>query len=392
MASVAEEQLRTMPIVQDLLQEQQDFHDDTTRSFHSSVEHEAWDYKGAVAYWCTCMTIEGAVLFSVGSLMMFPGTKPTDEKHEYVSRAWVDYSFMIGGWCFTFGNYLSYLNVINQNKHHKHERLHLVTWPAGQTDKGHVASLLNVLGALWYNVCTMSMFGWPPKKTLLEYNLTYVGTGVAGSVCFVVAALLQGEYNDWRRYTWSLPVWISHFNFWGAALFLLGYAVDFNHTADDMGADSVLEVSGVDCTFLFGSLCFLVGACMDLVMWQQERYGLGFAKKLQNNSAVKADFLQLVTIAATVLNITFTWVRISFAAATPHSYIRKVGGQWASGEKIIAYHVILLMLSLLHKTPKRHPYDYLTYGLRVVAAFGLLGESMELNQLISLYRSSDRIE
>merc|ERR1719506_1308341 len=183
--------------------------------FHYDTEHEAWDYKSGIAYWCTCMGIEGSLLFTLGCLMMFPGMKPTDEKHEFVARAWIEYSFMIGGWCFTFATYLSYLNVINQRKHHKIERLHLITWPRGQTDKGHVASLLNLVGSLWYNICTMSMFGWPPKRTLLEFNLTYVGTGVAGSMCFILAALLQGEYNDWRRCEWSLPVLTSHLNFWG---------------------------------------------------------------------------------------------------------------------------------------------------------------------------------
>merc|ERR1719453_1536128 len=89
------------PIVEDHLQEPHRFH----------KEHEAWDYKGTIAYWVTAMTIEGALLFSLGSLMMYPRMSPTDEKHEYVAEAWVDYSFMIGGWCFLFGNYLTYLNV-----------------------------------------------------------------------------------------------------------------------------------------------------------------------------------------------------------------------------------------------------------------------------------------
>ena len=32
---------------------------------------------------------------------------------EFMYKAWVDYSFMIGAWCFTLGNYAVYFQVIN---------------------------------------------------------------------------------------------------------------------------------------------------------------------------------------------------------------------------------------------------------------------------------------
>ena len=93
----------------------------------------------------------------------------------------------------------------------------------------------------------MSMFGWLPKTTLFSFNLTYVGTGVVGSICFSLASVLEGEYNDWRQcQQMSLPIMMSHLNFWGANLFLFGYAVDYNKTADSLGANSALEVYGVD--------------------------------------------------------------------------------------------------------------------------------------------------
>jgi len=356
------------------------------QTFHSLVAHAAWDYKATLAFWCTCMTIEGAILFAVGSLMMFPGMKPTDEEHEYVARAWIEYSFMIGGWCFTFGNYLSYLNVINQNKNHeKEKRWHLITWPEGQMDKGHVASLLNVVGALWYNIGTMSMFGWPPTDTMSMFDVTYVGTGVAGSLCFSVASLLEGEYNEWRKCKLTLPVLSSHLNFWGANLFLFGYAIDFNKTAESMGADSALQVYGVDNTFFVGSLCFLAAAWMDLFMWQQERYGLGFANKLQNYSEARADMRQLLSIAVIIINICCAWIRLSFAVTSPESVVMEGGLQWSVAEKILAYHGILILLSVLHKVPDRHPYDYLTYCLRFLAAFGLVCECVELRMLILRY-------
>lgn len=168
---------------------------------------------------------------------------------------------------------------------------------------------------------------------------------------------------------------------------MFGYAADFNETADNMGANSLLEVAGVDVTFLFGSLCFLVGGCMELVMWQEEQYGLGFAKKLRNYSAVRADFWQLLIIAAANLNISFAWIRLSLSITAPQNSpsasVRDAGSQWAISEKIIAYHIVLVLLSALHKVPKRHPYDYLTYCLRFMVVFGLVGESFEIRKQMS---------
>lgn len=362
-------------------------------TFMDDAGHQAWDYKATIAYWTTCMTIEGAILFSVGSLMMYPGMKPEDEEHEYVERAWVEYPFFFGGWCFTFGNYLSYLQVINQNKqdHSKggikqvKKSTYLFTWPAGQTDKGHIASLLNVVGALWYNIGTTTMFGFPPVSPMLYYNLDYVTTGIIGSLCFAVAGVLQGEYNNWRNCKASLPVAISHMNFWGSVLFLIGYGVNINKYASSFGVDSFMVLYGVDFTFLVGSLCFLVGAWLDLIMWQQERYGLGFAKKLENYSEVRADRNQLLTIAVTILNICFAWIRMSFAYSEPSSRFTESGLCWSIAEKLIAYHGILFLLSILHKVPDQHPWDYLTYAMRFIAGFGLVGQCVELHALIVFY-------
>merc|ERR1719401_1815488 len=122
-------------------------------------------------------------------------------------------------------------------------------------------------------------------------------------------------------------------------------------------------------------------------MWQQERYGLGFAKKLQNYSEVRADMPQLLSIAVIIINICCAWIRLAFALSTPNSHIIKDSLQWSVGEKIIAYHGLLILLSLLHKVPDRHPYDYLTYSLYFIAAFGLLGECFELHKLIMNYSS-----
>merc|ERR1711966_503536 len=68
-----------------------------------------FDFQKTVAFWSAIFFIEGSVLFTIGSICMYPDV----ELHTWKYKGWVDYTFMIGAWCFTVGNYLNYFLVIN---------------------------------------------------------------------------------------------------------------------------------------------------------------------------------------------------------------------------------------------------------------------------------------
>lgn len=200
---------------------------------------EVWSYKATIAFWSSMYFVIGSVLFVVGSVSMIPGFCPpaatNEEAHEEYFRVWVDYSFMVGAWCFTLGNYLAYFQVINKLSTHgagenggdpgDHgavlSRLRCFACPS--SDLGELAAFANVIGALFYNVNTMGMFGGS-EKFGMGFNIGYVATGTGGSFFFALGALLEGEYNDWRnlrnpevRANWA--VWMSWFGFIGAILF-----------------------------------------------------------------------------------------------------------------------------------------------------------------------------
>jgi len=44
--------------------------------FHDDHTHKAWDIKSTIAFWISAWTVEGAVLFTLGSAFLYPGMVP----------------------------------------------------------------------------------------------------------------------------------------------------------------------------------------------------------------------------------------------------------------------------------------------------------------------------
>merc|ERR1711908_78320 len=95
-----------------------------------------------------------------------------------------------------------------------------------------------------------------PSKFGMGHNLGYATTGVVGSMFFAVGAILEGEYNGWRKITSpetfrNSAVWMSYFGFAGGLFFFIGYAFDYNHFADETEA---ITMWGVAIPFTIGSV------------------------------------------------------------------------------------------------------------------------------------------
>lgn len=86
-------------------------HDDAGLATRQNLSEEAlWSFRNTIAFWAATFFLQGSVLFTIGSVAMYPsvlivcGEEGTKEENmssgcqpEYFYRAWVDYSFMIGG-------------------------------------------------------------------------------------------------------------------------------------------------------------------------------------------------------------------------------------------------------------------------------------------------------
>merc|ERR1712187_147646 len=249
-----------------------------------------------------------------------------------------------------------------------------------------------VFGAFLFNVNTMEMFfPWIKERHgLRSWNFWYVFIGAAGSAFFVVAGAIQGEYNNWRQCKCSAPVVISHMNFWGGVLFFVGYAVDWNKYADQ---HEMMTRWGVATPFTVGSIFFLCAAFAEIVMWKSERYGLGFATSLATPVERELEERSVNNWSVFFLGIYFIdiimgWIRFSFVVSTDTYHDVKA---LMILHTRMMYHLLLFLISSYHKVPKEHPYDIIAYLVRLLAVFGLFGESMDVWKIMCDYTNVERV-
>eukprot|EP00658_Telonema_sp_P-2_P027282 TRINITY_DN21098_c0_g1_i2.p1 TRINITY_DN21098_c0_g1~~TRINITY_DN21098_c0_g1_i2.p1 ORF type:complete len:288 (-),score=70.72 TRINITY_DN21098_c0_g1_i2:129-992(-) len=239
-----------------------------------------FDFQRTLAFWGSIFFVEGSVLFTIGSVALYPDLN-AELDAEFKKKAWVDYSFMIGAWCFTIGNYFIYYLVINA-KHEdslQDDEQDVISDPRWVSfpvcEAGHLGAASNLVGAVFYNINTMHGL-WPKGgvRTTQEFDLWYVMTGVLGSAFFVGGAVCEGEHNGWRtldlgewnpgRSKQALPKIMSVLNLLGGMLFLTAYAVDYNYYADN---HEHVQRWLVATPFTVGSVFFFVSSWIAMWMW-----------------------------------------------------------------------------------------------------------------------------
>jgi len=358
-------------------------HDDAgvrTRAALSEERH--WEFQSTTAFWAATFFLQGSALFTIGSIAMYPSilnicSEEAEEsgeisncQPEFMYKAWVDYSFMIGAWCFTAGNYAVYFQVIN----FEGEDLSFIAWP-DLGDWGHLGALFNLFGAIAYNVNTMLFFDTADHDSIMyEYNLVYVISGGLGSILFALGALAEGEHNNWRdcnKETFKKPEnQMAALNFSGAVLFLVAYIVEYNHYADHHRDVLVWVV----CTpFTVGSIFFFIGSWMSLYMWKQQNFGLGYAKHINGRSHVVVDWKQQLMALVYIGCITMQWERLGICASYNWGYYHTVYILEITF-RLLLYHCIMFLMSALHTTPDRHPFGVMLWSMRLIAIYAFFGD------------------
>jgi len=392
-----------------------------------------------------------------------------EEIKEMKSKAWIEYAFMIGAWIFTVSMYLIYFLIINaeykledlEGKANKEDLQHadkdgdgVITneelhaemaqndrfkesmgrccrykyfaipnfMKGGALELGTLSALSNFLGSGWYNVNTMvSLYG---KKTWSintigddggysgvdqsEKNWWYWGTGIIGSVFFIVAAILEGEHNGWRRCElarWNpakhkdaLPLIGSVMNTFGSVLFLLGYAVYYNNWIGQKDANCGCNdhyIWLVCTTFTVGSLCFTVSSYFGLWMWKCQQFGLGKAKHLDNNDKHEkkpVDWGQQSFLLLYNGAICIQWLLLGFISSYYWQFHdHKFRTMWfvEIGFKLFVYFCIIFLSSGVHSIEhKRPPMNFLIYILRGIAIYGFISDSYTLHTFANMKYSN----
>jgi len=287
--------------------------------------------------------------------------------------------------------------------------------PSCPPEMGETGALLNVMGAMWYNVNTMyggGLYG-DPQFDKSQYNWWYVGTGAVGSIFFIFASILEGEHNGWRKFTprkdgrswmsrWNpcahkkgLPLWNSVMDFWGATLFLIAYMLYWNDEDSPASQNRWVTDWWVAGPFTVGSIFFSISAWNGILMWKTQQFGLGYAKTLDEDwdaDKITGDLFQQFYLLVIIGNAVIVWCEMGFLFTLWYDYKNNALRNGFAMElwfKCIVYHGMVFMMSAVHKAPARPPYDLMYYGIILISTYGFISDAYVLAQYASFIDASD---
>jgi len=355
------------------------------------TEHaeQVWNLKETISYWTAILSILSAIFYGVGTVVLVPNNCSLDilalPDIEGVMHAWSDCTWLAASWCGNFSGYLIYFQTINAQHHHgKHEHdssMRFAVVP--EMTFPHMGALCQLLGSLWFTISCTSPFTSVDLSDDFNKNMWVAGPALIGCLHFATAAVCEGEYNRWRDFgaaTWQAPVWQSYCYFLGALFFIVGVVFQFNHWNEHV---PFWQEWLVVPPWTAGSLLFIKGSWMDLVMWKTQQYGMGYSNELSSPTrAKKVDWRQQLMVGVYVCNICMLWCDMFL-----HIYVPTLNGNALVSvldlmQQFFVYVVILILASAIHKTPKEHPYDYLLWMMRFVSVWNFAYHATYLYALV----------
>ena len=337
------------------------------------LDDDRWRWRHTVSYWVCVSFILGSLLFVAGCAFWY-------KRYAYESRkrALVTYPFLLGSVLFTVGGYLGVFQAINVGVRGP-SRL----WRWAPEKDGFMGYFYYFVGALVFNVsCAepLEMFAGLPGWMKREMAW---GAAEIGSICFVLGAWREVTNNDCldvrRCYesgkTRTVIFWLSWNNFAGSCFFLLAACA---------GRFDPESPGWVYTTYLIGSLNFFVASSMMLYMWKGEQYGLGFIPSINRlvplraasvaDSALRAAgkgyrrvskthfaFLQMYIALTGASFIDFCFATQRFSVYSQYHGFAHFHEAVASLMGVFMAVGLLIMASVLHHTPRIHPFDKLLW-------------------------------
>ena len=406
-------------------------------------------FRNTVAFWIAISFVEGSLLFLCGAVVSMCALGD-----EWMRRGLVEYAYFAGSLFFSLGAYLGFFQVINVGN----ATTRLVGC-RGTSVEAYWGSLLYFLGALCFNVaCAVGLL---PHTDALSWA-AYWAPSTLGSLCFVLAAIIEFKHNSHVRC--STPVfWLCFWYLAGSLLFLVAAAAGWPHQVEDV------EDGLVNPGYALGSIAFALGAWCALWMWKAEQFGLGFIREINevwasatdksargagfyespydepvadnpgymerpwrstrsaperrsaaslisveggaaaedstntrrmpsadDSKPAKVDlkqqaFLLVYVLLGTlsVLNLCTT-IACEQEAARGHAELgaarlAAAGTILASLSVFFAAHVILMLATVVHRTPSLHPYDYLLWCMRFGALLFFAAEATRFASVLGRF-------
>jgi hypothetical protein len=95
-----------------------------------------------------------------------------------------------------------------------------------------------------------------------------------------------------------------------------------------------------------------------------------------------------VAVGVYIANICMAYCRLGFLAVEDWDEWETVGILDVI-QKLLVYHCIFFLMSVVHTTPDRHPYDYLLWCMRLIALYGFANDAYVLNKMANASKSRD---
>jgi hypothetical protein len=354
------------------------------------LDDDRWRWRHTVSYWVCISFILGSLLFIAGCAFWY--------KHyafESRKRALVTYPFLFGSIMFTTGSYLGVFQAANVGARGPGK-----LWRWAPEKDGFLGYFYYFVGALVFNVsCVepMKMFDGLPNWAKREMAW---GAAEIGSFFFVLGAWKEVTHNkclDVRACyangkMKTLPFWLSWNNLSGACCFLLAACA---------GRFDPESPGWVYTTYLVGSLNFFLASSMMLFMWKGEQYGLGFIPSINRLVPLRAASVADVELRAAgkgyrrVSKTHFVFIQmyialtgasfIDFCFATQRFSVYSQGHGFAHFHEVVASLMgvfmsvgLLFMASVLHHTPRIHPFDKLLWWVNFYVFVKLIQITMSI--------------
>ena len=360
------------------------------------LDDDRWRWRHTVSYWVCVCYILGSMLFVAGSAFWYK-----HYVHESRERALVVYPFLLGSILFTLGGYLGVFQAINLGRRGTSK-----LWEWSPEKDGFLGYWFYFVGALVFNVSCiepLELFAdWPDW---LKREMAW-GAAEVGSLCFIAGAFVEVrttkslnvfeavESGRWRK----LPFWLSWNNLFGGCLFF---------TAATAGRWDPTSPGWVYTTYLIGSVNFFIASSIMLWLWKEEQYGLGFIPSINRIVPLRPleagkgyRQVSLWHFAFIQVYITLTGASfIDFCFATQRFSVYEQYHGFAHFHEAVASLMgvflavgLLFMGSVLHTTPRIHPFDKLLYWVQVYVAVKLIQILISIEEYYTVALSSDEKE
>jgi len=316
----------------------------------TQLNENDWAFKHTACYWVAITFIFGSIVFTSGSFFWLYDLNYAQE------MALVNYPYFAGSITFSLGAYISWWESMN-----------LTNPPPPKTIW---FSLKNrniswwicwwyVVGTTFYYGNTLSGIEALPLPS--DWGQFGWWMGFFGGVGFTLGGLCELiAHKFWKFRPHKLGWWIAYVNFTGGLLFAIAAAIGFYYEVSPQYA------LAAKWAYLIGSIFYLIGGVLSLLMWKTEQFGLAFMPELNltksKNKRNTVSFLQLPFL--------FMYCCTSAISVSGIVYTVCAGDRWnVVSDQILSLVIptgVLCLGSVIHRVPEEPPYSYLLWFLRFI--------------------------